>query len=106
MAACYHLVPKDLKHPSWRFSKTTKAVFIIASGQLDARLLVDNTLYNGRPPGRGRKYQKKETPVTPWMLDDVTSCEEHSSRSPRDGAHVVAEDGEKWCIKYLGASAT
>jgi hypothetical protein len=39
-------------------------------------------------------------PVTPWELDDVTSCEECESTAWPHPNYVMADDGEKWPTKY------
>jgi hypothetical protein len=100
MAACFHLVPRDLCHKSWQYSKTTKAVFIIANDEPEARRRVANTLCNGVMPPPGPRYSKIMYPPSPWEIHEATSCKADTSGLPRDGLHVVADDGEKWPIKY------
>ncbi len=49
------------------------------------------------PTGR---FQKIMMPLTPWELDDVTSCDEDAPNGWPHPNYVVADDGEKWPIKY------
>jgi hypothetical protein len=102
MVACFHLTPKNPQHESWQYSITRKSVSIVASAEIEARRRVANTLANeaaniSLPTGR---YQKIMMPVTPWELDDVTSCEECKSDSWPHPNYVIADDGEKWPTKY------
>jgi hypothetical protein len=101
MASCFHLVPKDPAHGSWQHSITTKAVFIIANDEIEARRRVADSLYNTKTvwPTRGR-YERIMPPPSPWSLVAVTSCQEDTSGACHHGDHVVADDGEKWPTKY------
>jgi hypothetical protein len=101
MTSCFHLTPKNLDHKSWEYSITTKSVYIFASAEIEARWLVANTLCNeaAKIPLRTARYQKKMLPAIPWELDDVTSCEQDTSNRCLMN-YVVADDGEKWRIKY------
>jgi hypothetical protein len=70
--------------------------------EIEARRRVENTLATeaaniALPTAR---HQKILMPVTPWELDDVTSCEECESHAWPDPNYVVADDSEKWPTKY------
>ena len=103
MTTCFHLTPKNPQHESWQYSITRKSVSIVASAEIEARRRVANTLANEAAnislPPTGR-YQKIIWPVTPWELDDVTSCEECESTAWPHPNYVMADDGEKWPTKY------
>lgn len=98
MPEAFRLAVKDASHESWRFSVTKKVVYIIAYSEEDARRLVGDSLYRTDELPTPGKYQKQIYPPSPWYLHDVTSCDRDTSGAPRDGIHIVAEDGEKWPI--------
>ncbi len=77
--------------------------FLTRCTTLEARRRVANTLANeaaniALPTAR---YQKILWPLTPWELDDVTSCEECASKAWPHPNYVVADDGEQWPTKSL-----
>jgi hypothetical protein len=98
MPDAYCLAPKDANHDSWRFSLTRKAVYVIAYDEAEARRLVGDSLYRTDEVPKPGKWEKTVYPDSPWRLPEVTSCERDTSGLPRDGIHIVAEDGEKWEI--------
>jgi hypothetical protein len=98
MVDCFRLTPRDLSHTSWKYSITTKTVFILAYDEKEARRRVANTLYNGVIPPNPPKYQKIMPPPSPWEIADATSCEKEGGCSY--GNHVVADDGEKWPTRF------
>jgi hypothetical protein len=95
MPECFRLAPKDLSHMSWKYSKTIKAVQIIAYDEQEARRLVSEALYNGVPVEQGGRSQKIVMPPSPWVDKSITSCEIYRD-GPCDGLHIVADDGKKW----------
>ena len=100
MPGWFHLTPKDLKHDSWRFSLTKKDVFVIANDANQARSVVAYSLRDiFEPPPPVGRYQTREPPPSPWLLPDVTSCEEDLTFAGPGNA-VVASDGEQWPAKY------
>jgi hypothetical protein len=89
------------EHPNWEYSITRKAVFIFANDEPEARRRVANTLYNHeavQPPLA--RYQKITYAISPWEVDDVTSCEVDTSSTTGYMNYVWADDDEKWPIKY------
>ena len=96
MPECFRLAPKDLSHTSWKYSKTVRAVRIIAYDEQEARRLVSEALYNGVPAEQsGRRFQNIVAPPSPWVDEFVTSCEVYRDGSC-DGLNIVADDGKKW----------
>jgi hypothetical protein len=102
MPDAYRLAPKDATHDSWRFSLTTKAVYVVAYDEADARRLVADSLYRTDELPTMGKWEPQFYPPSPWHLPEVTDCESDTSGLPRDGIHIVAEDGEKWPIWRRG----
>ncbi len=56
-------------------------------------------------PESSPRYQPIAQAPSPWEMDDVTSCNAYTSGTC-DGRNVVADDGEKWPVKYFGETAT
>ena len=102
MPEAFRLTVKDASHESWRFSVTKNTVYVIAYSEEDARRMVGDSLYRTDELPKPEKYQKQIYPASPWYVHDVTSCDRDTSGAPRDGIHVVAEDGEKWSIWLPG----
>jgi hypothetical protein len=99
MATCFHLIPTDLKHGSWQYSITKKAVFILANDETEARRLVAGTLVTSGlvAEDNTKRFPKLVMPVTPWDLPEATSCIV-APDACSFANYIVAEDGEKWQI--------
>jgi hypothetical protein len=97
MPGCFRLAPKDLSHVSWQYSKTPRAVRIIAHDEQEARQLVADALRKDVMIEQSGRFEKIVIPPSPspWADHSVTSCEIYWG-GPCDELHIIADDGEKW----------
>jgi hypothetical protein len=104
MATTYRLRPINLEHESWMRSKVRgQFVRVLANDRDQARrrtaaAAATAEVFVPEPPIEG--YYRWVRQVSPWEIDDVTSCEEDPSGPPMPTEHIVCEDGNEFPARW------